>query len=133
MKKNEINKTMKTFDTHNESKWMRYEKDIIQYYYPKVIEWMDEGFKWSGVAFTSGLGRNIANLIENGIKRKNEIYKINIIKAIDQIEREYWECNYPCCVINSDRDICKICKAKKENSRDNEKLEKIKKIFIKEE
>ena len=68
--KKELEKSWKKFDNLNQSKWMRYEKDIIRYYHEGIIRWMDEGFQWSGTAFTSGLGRDIARLIEEGIRRQ---------------------------------------------------------------
>ena len=61
---------MKWEDEYKFGKWVMYEKDIIGFYYPRVIEWMDNGFQWSGMAFTSGLGRQIAGLVEEGIRRQ---------------------------------------------------------------
>jgi ribosomal protein L19E len=44
---------------------MRYEDDITKYYYPQILDWINsKERKHSQIAFTSGLGRNIARLIE---------------------------------------------------------------------
>jgi hypothetical protein len=46
-------------------KWMPYEDEIARYYSPRIREWIDSpNRKWSVLAFTSGLGREIASLIE---------------------------------------------------------------------
>ena len=66
------------------------------------------------------------------------VWKITILKATEQarkeiieliniIEKSNWDCsNKECGVVNSDRDICKKCGAKKETSWDNNKLEELK-------
>ena len=49
--------------------------------------------------------------------------KINDI--LDKIERECWDCNSPCGVVNSRDDKCKICGKDKTTSWDNAKVEKV--------
>ena len=57
----------------NQDKWMRYEDDIIKYYYKRLKEWLNSGMKKSAVnEFTSGLGRNIAMLMEESNKQSKE-------------------------------------------------------------
>lgn len=53
--------------SHHQDKWMRYEDDIWQYYYPQLKEWLGKGKdrKPAQVAFTAGLARWIANLVED--------------------------------------------------------------------
>lgn len=54
-----------TIAKNNCDKWMRYENDIARHYYPQLLDWIKSiPRKPSNLAFTSGLGRNIARLIE---------------------------------------------------------------------
>ena len=73
MNKKELKKIDKLFNKFNQDKWMRYEDDIVRYYYPKIMEWLKKRpLKWSGTAFTSGLGRQIAFMIEEAIRLEKE-------------------------------------------------------------
>ena len=61
----------------NQSEWLRYESDIIRYYYPRLIEWLETGMKKpANIQFTSGLGRDIGRLMEDakrqGLESKKE-------------------------------------------------------------
>lgn len=72
--KQKLKEKMKLLDNLNQSKWMRYETDIIKYYYPMLQKWLNEGMKKpSTLQFTSGLGRDIARLMEeaNTFTEKN--------------------------------------------------------------
>ena len=80
MKEKEIEKNLKRFNKFKQDKWMPYEKEIIRYYYPQLIEWIETGMiKPSIIAFTSGLGRDIAGLIEQAIQSQKQ-------KIIEEIE-----------------------------------------------
>jgi hypothetical protein len=55
------------------SKWMRYEDKICLYYWPSLYEWMrSKPRKPANMAFTAGLARNIAELIEEEHSRDLE-------------------------------------------------------------
>ncbi len=57
---------------NQEDKWMRYEDDIIAHYYWQLKIWLHEPErKQSDIAFTSGLGRVIARLMEDAMQRRN--------------------------------------------------------------
>ena len=81
-------KTQKQTDL-NQDKWMRYEKDIIKYYYPEILEWIRNGDKHPTMAFTSGLGRDIAMLIynERQKQREDELKFLKNFKCRDTITR----------------------------------------------
>lgn len=53
----------------NQDKWMKYERDIIKYYYPMLRDWLEDGMKKPAIIqFTSGLGRDIGILMEEAIQ-----------------------------------------------------------------
>lgn len=65
----------KTRNRLHVDKWMRYEDDIIRYYYKQLHEWLESKPRKPAVtAFTSGLGRYIARLCEEAdrIARNDE-------------------------------------------------------------
>lgn len=82
------------FTKDNADKWMGYEDDIVKYYYPKVLEWLDsEPRKHSQIAFTAGLGRNIARLIEtaeNKMKEPALITPERLLEKLAELEHQQW-------------------------------------------
>jgi hypothetical protein len=53
---------------NNEDKWLRYEEDIINHCFERLVEWKEKGMPHAGTYFTSGLCRFIAQSIEQSIK-----------------------------------------------------------------
>jgi hypothetical protein len=83
MKTKKIQKAMKRMDNFKQSKWMMYEREIIRYYYPQLAEWLKTGMKKPSVlAFTSGLGRDIARLMEDSKEQGKE----EVEKLIDKLK-----------------------------------------------
>lgn len=66
---------------NNVDKWMRYEDDIIKYYYPSLMDWIQKGCKAPQTSFTAGLGRQIALLIWD-VKAKEEIKQRDAIQQL---------------------------------------------------
>lgn len=83
IKRMKFKKNLKAFDDLNQSKWMRYEDDIIKYYYKQLREWLDNKMiKPSVTAFTSGLGRDIARLMEDSKKQGIQSKEKEILEEI---------------------------------------------------
>jgi len=70
---------------------MRYEDDIIKYYYHWLKEWLDNPKrKPANMAFTAGLSRDITRLMEDAMKVREE----EILKMIERFESIFWEKKY---------------------------------------
>ena len=68
---------------------MRYEEDISKYYYPMILDWIRSNpRKGSSTAFTSGLGRNIAYLIEVALEQQRKMTKSEDYMVSDQKRQE---------------------------------------------
>ena len=77
------------FRKNNCDKWMRYEDDITKYYYPQILDWINsKERKHSQIAFTSGLGRNIARLIETAEAKTISKTREGIFEDINQATRK---------------------------------------------
>ena len=88
-----MGKKEKEFDKLNQSKWMKYEDDIIKYYYKSLKKWLDNGMKKSSfIQFTSGLGRDIASLMEDSKRQSLKDYKGEIVKFIDEEIKKEEDC-----------------------------------------
>ena len=60
---------------HNYHKWARFEEDIQRHITPRIYDWFEAGMPDPSAAFTAGIERFVARLVQEGIRYHEEAKK----------------------------------------------------------